>query len=635
MVPARIRAAFARPEDPSGTTVPMGWSAHQPEDLVPILPPRLPRFKEGDRVPNAPKWELIERLAIGGFGEVWKARSDTMRNTFRVFKFYLDPVSQRGIFENELENIELLQNELADHPNIVKLLEAHLEGDTPWLHYEFIPGGDLGQMVATWGNDIALRAPMAIEKLLVLADTLAHCHEGFDLDQRRKRVIHRDMKPDNVLVGRTGTLKITDFGISNTQARQALDEARFATVSNMTASTPTMLRWASTPLYASEQQIKGESPHPADDVHALGVMLYQMVLGDVHRPLNRDYIAVLERKHVCRALISLISQSVSSDREDRFQHAGELAEALRRLPKQLIVPVDPQKILYAQFDEKATEAKTKNATARQLLDKRQWAEAVTALESIFHPALRDEDLYSRALAHRDGKRFVNSLGMEFVIVPKGSFWMGGSNGKPGDQQVNIDQDFYIGVYPVTQEEWHKVMGNNPSRFQKGRHGAEEVTGISDADLRRFPVESVSWNDCQEFVRKVNEKCGESGWMYRLPREAEWEYACRGGATTKEGCAWSYYFQTPTNTISPQQANYADSNLGRPTKVGLYLPNTLGIHDMHGNVWDWCEDIYSGSTRVIRGGSWDYRSCQAAIRGSSDPGLSNHFLGLRLARVAVR
>jgi eukaryotic-like serine/threonine-protein kinase len=269
LIPSRIRTSFSRPDDPTGTTVPLKWSATRAEDILPFLPPRPPMFREGDSPPEASRWILTERLGIGGFGEVWKARSKTMQNSYSAFKFCLDPVSQQRIFENELENIELVKNELIDHPNIVKLIDAYLEGDSPWLQYEYIPGGDLGQLVGTWPNDLGVRAALAIKNIGILADTLGHCH-----NELPRKVIHRDMKPANVLVGRNGTLKITDFGISDTQARQALEEARMATASGVSCTTPSLVRWANTPMYASPQQRRGEDSHTSDDVHSLGVMLY-------------------------------------------------------------------------------------------------------------------------------------------------------------------------------------------------------------------------------------------------------------------------------------------------------------------------------------------------------------------------
>ena len=218
--------------------------------------------------------------------------------------------------------------------------------------------------------------------------------------------------------------------------------------------------------------------------------------------------------------------------------------------------------------------------------------------------------------HRDGERFINGLGMEFVIVPGGTFWMEGWHGYCGKEQVTIDRDFYIGVYPVTQDEWQKVMGDNPSHFRKGGAGADKLSGVSDADLKRFPVESVSWNDCQVFIKKLNESQKETGWMYRLPREAEWEYACRGAATTQALFGWNFYLRAPTNTLSAQQANIKDSALRSTCSVGLYEANSLGLFDMQGNVWEWCEDACDGSTRVDRGGGWYDAAevCRAAFRG---------------------
>ena len=248
-------------------------------------------FQEGDSPPEANRWILTERLGIGGFGEVWKARSKTMQNSYSAFKFCLDPVSQQRIFENELENVELVKNELIDHPNIVKLIDAYLEGDSPWLQYEYIPGGDLGQLVSTWPNDLAVRAALAVKTIGILADTLGHCH-----NELSRKVIHRDMKLANVLVGKNGTLKITDFGISDTQARQALEEARMANATGVSCTTPSLVRWANTPMYASPQQRRGEDSHPADDFHALGVMLYQMLLRDLNLELGGDMWSDLEEQ---------------------------------------------------------------------------------------------------------------------------------------------------------------------------------------------------------------------------------------------------------------------------------------------------------------------------------------------------
>src|SRR5262249_45109645 len=124
--------------------------------------------------------------------------------------------------------------------------------------------------------------------------------------------------------------------------------------------------------------------------------------------------------------------------------------------------------------------------------------------------------------------FTNHLGMAFVVVPKGKSWLGGGGGKPGDKEVEFAYDFYLGRYEVTQQEWQNVMRNNPSHFSRSGKGKDAVRGIPDEDLQRFPVESVTWDDARAFVAQLNQRLNESGWLYRLPTEAEWEYACRGG-----------------------------------------------------------------------------------------------------------
>src|SRR5262249_55726862 len=156
------------------------------------------------------------------------------------------------------------------------------------------------------------------------------------------------------------------------------------------------------------------------------------------------------------------------------------------------------------------------------------------------------------------KEITNTIGMKFVRVPRGKFWMGGGGGKAGDRQVDIPQDFYLGVHEVTQGQWQALMGNNSSWFSRTGDGKDPVKDIPDAALRRFPVESVSWEDAQEFIKQLNarEKNQLGEWVYRLPLEAEWEYACRGGASSKEDCSFDFYLDRPTNDLSSEQANFS-------------------------------------------------------------------------------
>jgi serine/threonine protein kinase/formylglycine-generating enzyme required for sulfatase activity len=236
-------------------------------------------------------------------------------------------------------------------------------------------------------------------------------------------------------------------------------------------------------------------------------------------------------------------------------------------------------------------------------------------------------------------------GMKFVRVPKGTFWMS-RDGKNAQVQVTIGADFELAAYTVTQEQWQTVMGTNPSEFSRQGGYKDKVKDITDADLNHFPVEKVSWDDGQEFIKKLNAQQKGRGWAYRLPSEAEWEYACRGAATSKEECSYDFYLDKPTNDLSSKQANF-DGNqpagraeegphLGRPTKVGSYPPNKLGLYDMHGNVKQWCADLYNGGPgRVVRGGFWycPGQRCHAANRGGGRAPFEQHdFIGLRVARV---
>jgi formylglycine-generating enzyme required for sulfatase activity len=235
--------------------------------------------------------------------------------------------------------------------------------------------------------------------------------------------------------------------------------------------------------------------------------------------------------------------------------------------------------------------------------------------------------------------------MTFVRLPKGEFYMGGGGGKPGNK-TEIKEDFEIAVHNVTQGQWEAIMGNNPSWFSRTGGGAGFVRNISDEELKLFPVEYVSWHEVQEFLKKLNVKERGRGYSYRLPSEVEWEYACRGGATSVEECSYDFYFDKPTNDLSSEQANFNGNypfgqapkgpSLDRTTRVGAYPSNKLGLCDTHGNVWQWT-DTAVGEYRVVRGGGWGAASsfCRAAFQYKDAPTFRFGDLGFRLVRVPVR
>lgn len=272
------------------------------------------------------------------------------------------------------------------------------------------------------------------------------------------------------------------------------------------------------------------------------------------------------------------------------------------------------------------------------------------------------------------KEIENSIGMKLVQVKPGKFMMGSpegekDRGKDEEQhEVETTKPFWLGTREVTQKQFKMVMGYNPSYFSKDGEakagakyytlskpagGKDKVKGENTDD---FPVENVSWGEAVEFCRKLTTRKGESGRKYRLPTETEWEYACRGGHLSRTYDVFHF-----GDSLSSSQANFngeypyggADKGkyLERPIKVGSYQANALGLHDMHGNVWEWCSDWYApdyygksprrdpsgpseGSYRVIRGGGW-YNAgqrCRSANRYSYLPAGQYSDLGFRVALV---
>ncbi|MCK5739635.1 formylglycine-generating enzyme family protein [bacterium] len=214
-----------------------------------------------------------------------------------------------------------------------------------------------------------------------------------------------------------------------------------------------------------------------------------------------------------------------------------------------------------------------------------------------------------------------------VLVKSGTFQMGSNDGDDRNKPVHTVtvSDFYIGKYEVTQAQWQAVMGTNPSKNQKGGN---------------YPVGTVSWNDCQKFIKKLNQQTGEK---FRLPTEAEWEYAAIGGDQSR---AYTY---SGSNTLD-DVAWYRNNSDYHTHPIGQKKPNELGLHDMSGNVWEWCQDWYAadyyqhspqnnpsgpktGSGRVLRGGSFfvNTEDLRCSIRLNYGPDLRNGSIGFRLVR----
>ena len=239
----------------------------------------------------------------------------------------------------------------------------------------------------------------------------------------------------------------------------------------------------------------------------------------------------------------------------------------------------------------------------------------------------------------DLPKIFNSIGMELVLIPKGKFTMGSPASEEDryenetEHEVTISKDYYLGVTEVTQGQYEKVIGVNPSFWQK------RVIRKSDSSM--YPVEQVTWEDAVEFCKELSDLPEEkkAGRVYRLPTEAEWEYACRAGSKS------AYSFGESSKSLG----DYAwfDGNSDRTHPVGEKKANAWGLYDMQGNAWEWCSDWYDeypkgavsdptgpkeGSYRVIRGGGWGYEAadCRSALRVRLTPVDRNRYLGFRLA-----
>ena len=637
---ASARQAARALGDPSATTVPATVAVDQPEQLATFFPQRLPRFVVGDAVPGLPSWRLVEPLGAGGFGEVWKAENPHGVERVSTFKFFLDAAARKRFTAIEAENLATIHRD-APTAGVVRLLGAEPGQDPPWLQFEYVAGGDLSSLADAWQKlPDAERVKRSLGVVRSLAKTVGHFHA--------LGVVHRDLKPSNILLrpnppapfpGKEGgagfspsppgggvgvgssdhQLVVADFGISK------ILPAGQGAVPTPTNSANQTIR-AYTALYASPQQKKFLPADKRDDIFALGVLWYQLLRGDLtlERPGGEGWKKALAKLGVSDAAIHLLGRCWDDEPDERPTDGAELAALLDDLYLPLAEPIEPNP------QKKPT---------------------VVAAHAVAKAQRKPGEEISFPLPH--------GLMMAFCWVPTGSAQLGSPKREQdavseqlGRRQkwlkfeseahrgVFTTKGFWLGKYPVTQEEWHALMGDCPSHFQAGNGGAEKVKGL---DTTRFPVENVSWDMCQEFLKKMN-SLGGMEWVFGyparfiLPHENQWEYACRGGLGNQSAFYWG-------SDLNGTQANMDGTfpfgtvtkgpSKDLPTPVGNYaaqFPHPWGLCDLHGNVWEWCDNQYEQSSdRVMRGGSMGDvgRHCRAANRNWDVADRVNQNYGVRI------
>jgi eukaryotic-like serine/threonine-protein kinase len=610
---------------PSGSAPTAAFPPSHAEEAPPgtfafLRPPQGP-----DELGRLGGYRVLGLLGRGGMGVVFLAEDLKLGRRVALKVMRPDMIARpaaRQRFLREARAAARLQ-----HDHVVAVHQVDEDNGVPFLVMPLLRGETLAKRLARQPR-LPIQDVLRIGR--EMAEGLAAAHAA--------GLIHRDVKPANVWVEEPGgRVKLLDFGLARDE-----DEQRTRLTSDGVV--------LGTPAYLAPEQAGGKADQRAD-LFSLGCVLYEMTTG--RRAFRGDTVlSVLSaiaagtppgpralRPETPAALSDLILALLSKRAEGRPPSARAVAERLRALERER-----PPAVGAGRTRRRAVLL----AVLGVLL-------AVPVLALVLYAGRRADDN-----GRTNGKpppdeppgekpprrdELVNSVGMRFVRVPRGASWLDGGGGRPPQRPVEITYDLQMGACTVTQGQWQAVMGYNPSFYSRAGSGREQVKDIPDEELRDFPVEWVSWEDAQEFVRKLNERERAAGWTYRLPTYAEWEYACRGGAPSKEGCSFDFYFDRPTNALSSREANIDGDqpaggaakgpSLGRPAKVGSYPPNRLGLYDMHGNVWQWCEEPYGdGSTRAIRGGAWNggAHPCRASGCSGYPPDGRAQTIGVRLVRV---
>jgi formylglycine-generating enzyme required for sulfatase activity len=542
------------------------------------------------------RWRIDSEVGRGGMASVYRAVGidDINRDQLAAIKVpapgLLDDAASRQRFVQEILVSQKLSRDhhkaIVETLGYVRLADPHTRRPLYGLVLEYIDGLTLAHWLAqrqARGEQLSLKE---IEMILqAVCAALEHAHS--------QSILHRDLKPQNIMVTRDGRIKLMDFGIA-----RVLEDRR------QTLTGGAMGTWSYLPPEFLDPDYQADV---RSDVFLAANLLVELLT--FHPQGNAE-----KRSDCPEAWLELISNAMNRVMRKRPASIRKFLEDLRAglSPKPKVEPI--------------TKPEPKQKQEVQ------------------------------------PRRIVNSIGMRLALVEPGVFLMGSpaNEAERGDDEhqheVEITQPFYVGAYPVTQEQYYRVMGVNPSWFSP-RGGSKHK--VKDMDTRQFPVEAVTWMDAVEFCRRLTDlpEEKENERTYRLPTEAEWEYACRGGPPLETPTP-PFYFGS---SLSSSQANfdgnypYGGANRGvylqRPTKAGSYPDNLLGLFDLHGNVLEWCADWYdptyynrsprqdpqgpeNGERRILRGGSWKAigRNCRSAFRHNLPPGNRNDGNGFRVVSV---
>jgi formylglycine-generating enzyme required for sulfatase activity len=570
------------------------------------------------------RYRAYHLIGQGGFGKTFKAvdeyQSQKPSCVIKQFAFSNDNPKIRQIalnlFYEEAKHLE----KLGKHSQIPELFAYFDIAGQPYLVQQFIDGQDLEKELDLEGKFNQQQIQELLSSLLPVLDFLHH---------QSPPIIHRDIKPANIIRRRSDReLVLVDFGAAK-QASQT-----------MLAKTGTTI---GSPEYVAPEQARGK-PAFASDIYSLGVtcifLLTQVSpfdLFDVSEDVWvwRDYLV---DNPVDESLGKVLDKMIANALSQRYQSATEVIAALannrqsidsvpekicQQVKADLAINVNNRSVISSGSIARQSPKQLQIDRDRPLLQPFgfETAKLVTGKTLWGTPKLTVKK--SQGIANRFFQDLGGGVKLQMVSIPAGAFLMGAPGMEEGSSdyqrpqhRVNVPS-FYMGKCPVTQAQYEAIMGDRPSYFQGGDR----------------PVETVSWNDAVEFCQKLSQLTRQ---LYRLPSEAEWEYAARAGTTT------AFCFG---ETLSPEVANYLQKET---TVVGAFPANNYGLYDMHGNISEWCADKYHSNytgaptdgsawsnnanpAYVLRGGSWcsKMRYCRSAARIYYTPDYRCAYFGFRV------